>query len=229
MEHTDTRNITLITSVIDTPPVPLSYTNTRSVFTREQRFAQLKKTIESVHQKIPNNRVFLVECSLLTEAEREYLTKNVHYLFNIYETQNQSLIERMFTPSKSMGEGTMTILALQQLAANNIEYDNLFKISGRYWLNDTFSYELYNNSMSCTHCINGDINNMFTCFYKLSAEDALGWLDYLSQSEDKFINCVGFELIFAEFNKKLGDKRIIIKNKVGINGYVSVCGSYIEM
>lgn len=37
------KNITLITSVIDTPNIPLSYTNTRSVYTKEVRFEQLKK------------------------------------------------------------------------------------------------------------------------------------------------------------------------------------------
>ena len=36
-------NLVLITSVINTPNTPLSYSKIRSVFTREQRFEQTKK------------------------------------------------------------------------------------------------------------------------------------------------------------------------------------------
>lgn len=226
------KNITIITSVIDTPNIPLSYTKIRSVFTKEQRFEQLKQTIDTVRQKIPDNQIFLIECSPLSEIEKQYLTNIVDYFVNMYDTQNQQLINRMFTPSKSMGEGTMTIYALQYLINKNIEYDNLFKISGRYWLNDSFSYELYDNSMSCIHCIGGDSNNVFTCFYKLSKVDSLLWQNYLKSSENKFINCIGFELIFGEFIKQSmtpTNKKIVVENKVGINGYVSICGSYIDM
>jgi len=226
------KNITLITSVIDTPNIPLSYTKTRSVFTKEQRFEQLKNTIITVREKIPETRILLMECSPLSENEQRYLTDNVDYFVNIYDTQNQQLINRMFTPSKSMGEGTMTICALQYLIDNNIEYDNLFKISGRYWLNDSFSYELYNNSMSCIHCIGGDYNNVFTCFYKLSKEDVFLWYDYLKNSENKFINCIGFEYLFGEFITQCTspiNKLFIDDIKIGINGFVSICGSYIDM
>jgi hypothetical protein len=223
------KNITLITSVINTPNLPLSYTRTRSVFTKEERFEQLKKTIETVREKIPETQICLVECSYLYQNEREYLISAVDYFINIYETQNMLLIQRMFTISKSMGEGTMTMYALQYLNDNNIGYDNLFKISGRYWLNDTFLYKLYDNFLTCTHRIGGDINNVFTCFYKLSKDDSRFWLDYLKNSENDFINCIGFEVIFAKFIKSLKNKNVIIENKVGINGYVSICGSYIDM
>ena len=71
------KNITLITSVIDTPNIPLSYTPIRSLFTKEIRFEQLKKTIATIREKIPDNQIILIECSLLSEDERQYLT-NVH-------------------------------------------------------------------------------------------------------------------------------------------------------
>ena len=45
-------SLILITSVIDTPNAPLSYTNTRSVFTRQQRFEQTKKSIQTDLQLI---------------------------------------------------------------------------------------------------------------------------------------------------------------------------------
>jgi len=221
-------SITLITSVINTPNIPLSYTSCRSVFTKEERFEQTKKTISSIREKIPNTKILLIECSQLSSYEREYFTRNVDYFLNIFEINNEQLIQRMFTISKSMGEGTMTIYAIKYLLNNNIQFDNLFKISGRYWLNDNFEYHLYSTNISCIHAINNDNDNMFTCFYKLSNELTYKWLEYLLNSENDFINCIGYEVIFAKFIKN--HKNInIIKNKVGINGFVTVCGKYIDM
>ena len=37
-------NLVLITSIICTPNTPLSYTNTRSVYTHDERFEQTKRT-----------------------------------------------------------------------------------------------------------------------------------------------------------------------------------------
>ena len=218
------KNITLITSVIDTPNIPLSYANTRSVFTKEVRFEHLKRTIQTVREKIPDNRIILIECSLLSENEVQYLTNAVEYFVNIHDTQNQALINRMFTASKAMGEGTMTIHALQYLLSHNIEYENFFKITGRYWLNDNFSYELYDNHVSCICPIE---NKVCTFFYKLSKDASLLWLDYLINSENEFMNCIGYESIFAEFTKKMNINSVIM-NKLGVNGYVSVCGGYID-
>ena len=217
------KNITLITSVFDTPNIPLSYITTRSVFTKEIRYEQLKKTIETIREKIPDNRIILVECSILSDDERQYLTNAVDYFLNIYDTNDQQLIQRMFTPSKAMGEGTMTIYALQYLLSQNIEYDNFFKISGRYWLNDSFSYEFYDNSMSCIRY--GDMNDSFTSFYKLSNYDSLSWLDYLRNSEKEFIISIHYEGLFAQFIETL-NKNICILNNLGVSGYFSVNGNY---
>ncbi len=126
-----------------------------------------------------------------------------------------------------MGEGTMTIYALQYLLSQNIKYDNFFKISGRYWLNNSFSYQIYDNSISCIRYIEFD-SNVYTCFYKLSNDESFIWLDYLRNSEKEFINCMGYELIFAQFLKSL-NKKICIVNNLGVNGYVSIDGNYIDV
>lgn len=227
------QNITLITSVIDPPDLPLSYTKCRSVFNKEERFAQTKKTISSIRKKIPNNKIFVVECSPVSETERNYFNEHADIFINIYDTGNKNLINRMYTKSKSMGEGTMTIIALQYLFDNNIKFDNFFKCSGRYWLNDSFDYHLYNNNYSCVRKINNDSTNAFTCFYKLSIKHSEKWLATLLSSETDFIQCAGFECIFAKFIQFMSKEKVedvfIIPKKVGINGYVTVCGTYVDL
>jgi len=69
-------NIILITSIINTPNTPLSYIKTRSIYTREERFEQTKRTIKTIREKIPDNKIMLVECSQLTDSEADYLREN---------------------------------------------------------------------------------------------------------------------------------------------------------
>lgn len=225
------QNITLITSVIDPPNTPLSYTKCRSVYTKEERFEQTKKTILSIREKIPNNKILMIECSKLTADERRYFKEHVDFFVNIHDSGHVNLINRMFTISKSLGEGTMTIVALRFIIENNIRCDNFFKCSGRYWLNDNFDYELYNNNISCVREINNDPNNLFTCFYKLSKQMAQKWLLSLESSESDFIQCVGFEVMFAKFiRSSLKEEDVFfIPKKVGINGNVTVCGTFVDL
>ena len=76
-------DLVLITSVINTPNVPLSYSNTRSVFSRKDRFAQTKNTIVSIKDKIPNCKIIIVECSDFNIEEYEYLSNNCDYILDI--------------------------------------------------------------------------------------------------------------------------------------------------
>jgi len=221
-------NITLITSIINTPDLPLSYIKTRSVYTKEERFEQTKNTIRSIREKIPNNKIMLMECSQLTEEEREYFKENTDIFLNIQDTNNQNLIQRMFTPSKALGEGTMTILALTYLFENKVPFQNFFKVSGRYWLNDNFEYALFDNNEITIKYINGHIENGLTSLYKLPYEATQNWIDYLINSEEDFLNCRGYENIFAQYLKLVKSKKII-EGEIGVSGNISVCGTLTHM
>ena len=105
----------------------------------------------------------------------------------------------------------------------------MFKISGRYWLNDNFNYDLYNNNFSCVHRIHNNKDNIFTCFYKLSRTASNKWLLYLLNADEDFVKCIGYEIMFANFLKIIEEEIHLVENKVGINGYVTVCGSFIDM
>ena len=72
-------NIVLITSVINTPNRPLSYTKIRSVFSRNERFEQTKETVYSIQKYLPDSKIIMVECSNLTEEENDFLTNIVSY------------------------------------------------------------------------------------------------------------------------------------------------------
>jgi hypothetical protein len=222
------KNLVLITSVVNITKNPLSYTNTRSFCNMEYRFNDTIKTIESIKKYIPNSSILLVECSDIDEENENILKKHVDYYINLFS--NKYILEKTQTISKSLGEGVMTIEAIKYIL-NNIDYNNfnnLFKISGRYWLNDNFYYNLYDNKNIVVKKIENSEDNILTCFYKIPINKIINLLHFLNDSHQEFYNCIGYEVIFAKFIK-ITENIYYIEDKVGINGYVSVCGTFVDI
>lgn len=213
----------LVTSIINIPNTPLSYTPTRSVFTTEERFEQTKKTIESIREKIPNTYVFLIEYSDLPKEYSEYLKEHCDYFYNLYD-EDKSLSDKIFGLSKSLGEGTMTLKAIEKMNEIGIlnEYDTFFKISGRYFLSDQFNLSNFENDDICIRIIH-NINNITTCLYKLPIKYVIILYYFLLHplSQKRMHECVGYEQIFGDFIIFLNQP---IKNLeiIGIDGYISV-------
>ena len=211
-------DLVLITSVINTPNVPLSYSKTRSVFSRKERFTQTKNTIVSIKDKIPNCKIIIVECSDLNTEEQEYLSINCDYILNLWE--KKELHNNIFGKSKSLGEGTMTILALKYINNMDIKYNYLYKISGRYWLNDNFN--ICNIENNVFKRIGNNENNIFTALYKINKNKVLKLKIFLIDNMQNMINCIGYEVLMSQFVKNI-DK--ILVDIIGLSGFVTVCGS----
>lgn len=211
-------DLVLITSVINTPNVPLSYSKTRSVFSRKERFTQTKNTIISIKDKIPNCKIIIVECSDLNTEEQEYLSINCDYILNLWE--KKELHNNIFGKSKSLGEGTMTILALKYINNMDIKYNYLYKISGRYWLNDNFN--ICNIENNVFKKIKNDENNIFTALYKINKNTVEKLEIFLIDNMQNMINCIGYEVLMSQFVKNI-DK--ILVDIIGLSGFVTVCGS----
>lgn len=219
-------NLVLITSVICIENKPLSYTNIRSVYSHKERFEQTKKTIQTIREKIPNSKILIVECSNLNKDITDYLVQNSEYFINLY--YDEKVRNNITGLSKSLGEGTMTIYAIKYIKDNNIEYDNLFKITGRYWLSDNFNYNYFNNNDIIIHYINGDINNTCTSLYKLHKVNIDDFMNFLNRNINLMHQCIGYEVLFAIFLKETKPNNIINLNKIGVNGYISVSNDFAD-
>jgi hypothetical protein len=225
------KNITLIPSIIDTPNKPLSYNTVRSVYTKQERFEQTKTTIKSVRSRIPNNKIMVIECSPLTKEENQFFLENTDIFINLYDLPDKSYIEKIHSHSKSMGEGTMSIYALEYLLTNKIEYDTLYKLSGRYRLNDKFSYEKYNNNEQVLVQYYCEKECASTILYKLPRAQSLQWYAFLQNANHYFVHCYGYENIFAMFLRELEQQTenlVIDIRQMGVCGNISVCGGYVE-
>lgn len=211
-------DLVLVTSVINTPNKQLSYSKTRSVFSRKERFEQTKKTIQSIKEKISNCKIILVECTDFNEEENNYFKDNCDYLVNLWNDKN--LHDYIFGISKSLGEGIMTIKAIQYIQQLNLEYNYLYKISGRYWLNDNFSLNSVESNIFKR--IDNNPNNIFTALYKIDKESVNKLLYFLVNNIENMKNCIGFEVLIAHFIKNIDKKLVDI---IGLSGFVTVCGS----
>lgn len=211
-------NLVLITSVINTPNTPLSYTKVRSVFTRKERFEQTKKTIESIKQYIPNHKIMIVECTDFTEEEKAYFNEQCDYVLNLWE--RKELHSNIFGISKSLGEGTMTTEALIYILRNKLEYNYLYKISGRYWLNKNFKIDnIQNNIFKKIH---NNENNIFTALYKIDKETVHKLLNFLISNIASMKKCIGYEGLISRFIKNIDTYFV---DTIGLSGFVTVCGS----
>lgn len=211
------KNFFLITSVINISNNPLSYTNIRSVFNSNERFEQTKNTINTIRNKVPNVSIMIVETSLLNKEHEEYLKNNCDYFLNFYDDLN--VRARVNSSSKSMGEGTQIIKALEYIKNNNICFDNFFKITGRYWLGDKFNYSIYDNN---SVIYRGYHKAIITSLYKINYENIDFFYKSLINSEEDFKNCRGQEEIFFDIFSNISNK--IHVDIIGIEGFISVTG-----
>lgn len=128
----------VITSVINTGNNPWSYTATRSCFSKEERFNQTLQTIESIRKLNDTNIIILIECSDLDEQLTNTLKKNVDYFIQLFDNEN---IRNACLNSNMKGFGEVVKLqyVCEFIKSNDITFNRLFKISGRYYLNSFFN------------------------------------------------------------------------------------------
>lgn len=219
-------NIVLITSVCRTKDKPLSYCATRSIFTHQERYEQLIKTIESVKQNIPYAYIILSEYSEFDVHQERNLKEKCDVVLNPDKTE---LLDTLyFGVFKAIGELTGTRLGLDYIKDTKIQFNNLFKISGRYYCNENFDYNYYNNNKHNFYKINNDINNINTTLYKVPFEYFNGFYKFIKKSDNVhkiFTTGIGYENFISNYVKENNNNTIFLEN-LGISGKVSVCGSY---
>lgn len=219
------KDICLITSVIHTSSAPLSYTDTRSVFSTSERFEQTKNTIQSIKKKLPSSEIIIVECSPLSLEEELYLKENTHYFINLF--QDEDCRRKIQGPFKEIGHGTQISEGIKYLEKNDINYDNFFQIDGRYYISDNFDYNLFLNDKIVVKKFER-FDNIMTGIIKLPKKISTKFKLFL---EDKLIKLSqlghGFEDIMMIFlREKCLDSEIIYADKIGVDGRCSINGKF---
>lgn len=187
-----------VSSIIDTPNIPLTYSSIRSVFSRDERFEQTKDTIKSIRKYCPEAKIFILECSNYetNKEQLDYLRDNSDYFLNIWE--KKELHQYIFSVSKTLGTSIMYISLFNLIIENKLLFDNYFFMSGRYYLTDNFDFNLYKN----TKIIEFKVNNIYTStvLYKLNYNYMCLFRDYLINNiNNNFNPNVAYEELYQFF------------------------------
>lgn len=147
MTHDPIRDVFIITSVINTGAMPYSYVSTRSVYTCQQRYEQTLTSIKSIRNLHGNAFIVLSECSDISAEMTAELRSRVDLFVQSYDNE---MIRNACINSikKGYGEVLQSIAAVEALNQIGIPFRRMFKLSGRYFLNnyfnkDNFSLDMY--------------------------------------------------------------------------------------
>jgi len=122
----------IVVSIIYLSKRPLSYSNTRSVFSPRERAKQTLKTIQSIKKKIPDAKIILLESGLKKELPFKLNTLADEYF---YIGDVPHIRAACDSPFKGLGE-VMAMLYIKKYLKDS---DHYFKLSGRYYLNESFN------------------------------------------------------------------------------------------
>lgn len=221
------KNLIIITSVLNISKNELSYYHIRSVFDIYQRYDQTLKTIESIKKYIPNYYILFCESSDLTNYNDilENIQNEVNVFLNFNE--NNNIKNEVNSKYKGSGENSIMLEAINYINNENLVFDNVFKISGRYYLNDNFNFELFNNNYNQFTLWDNNFNSYASLFYKIKFK-YLNLLNYCFELFiDKLKNGETLEILINKyFNKYMNFQNINILDKLNISGNLSTEGYF---
>ncbi len=212
-------NIVFISSKIYTSNNPFNYTPTRSIYSTEIRFSQTIKTIESVKQYIPNVYIILFDNSNFTPYEFNQLKNLVNVFINV--TNEEIDYYTNISLNKAYSELCQTYYTIREIS--NLKFKNFFKITGRYLINETFDYKIFDNEFNIfKHNPIFDENFYYTSFYKISYSNFNNYSNVINElfesikKNNKLYDGISYEIFFPI---KLNIKKL---DYLGITEYIAV-------
>ena len=137
----------IVTSAIDIDnSFPLTYSNTRSAFTNEERLRHTVFTLASLDARTDNETtLFLVDISDNYSQYRSLLSyqRNLVYVSVKEEFPEVYKIAKSH-PNKSYCETLILLAFINKYKAVMEQFDYIFKISGRYFIDRSFDVSLFN-------------------------------------------------------------------------------------
>jgi hypothetical protein len=165
------KNVVMITSKIYISNTKFSYTEKRSIYTPKERFEQTLNTISTIKKYVPNCFIILFDNSQFTYEEKNIFNNSVDFFINI--TNNEKLNYYTDTCEYKYLSDLYQQINIYYYFFKHInlsKINSLFKISGRYFINENFDYTIYNNDLNIFKKNSSvlDRDYYFTSFFKIS-------------------------------------------------------------
>lgn len=125
-----------------------------SFYNKEQRFEQTLETIDCIRKKVPNSDIVLFECSAdkLDNNMRDILKSRCELMLEFYDDEDFKVLYKninndpnYLSYGKSILESVGLIKSLNFILTNQLFSDcqRIFKLTGRYLLNNHFNIQDY--------------------------------------------------------------------------------------
>jgi mannosyltransferase OCH1-like enzyme len=214
------KNIFIITSVLNCTNIELSYSKKRTVFSFNSRLRQTIKTIESIRKYYKDCHILLCDCSDLSNYKNEELkiSNMVDYYYNFYD--NESIKGAVNGKYKGYGECMLLLKAFEIINDLDYKYKYIFKISGRYYLNDNFDNNIFENNENIFTTWDGCNFSLCTVLYKLMYNDREYFENVLRTSINELLENNSIEICIYKYFLK----NINIVEKINVDGYLATEG-----
>lgn len=218
-------DIFCITSVLNTGANPWSYTGSRSKYSMEERYQQSLITIKSIREKMPKETcIIFAECSNIPESMEEVLKKSCDIFFQ-FKNKPEIADACLNSNKKGHGELLKTKEVITYILENKIQFNRFFKISGRYFLNDSFNASHFSDTDFTFRTPFPNSSCHPTVLYSVGYENKDAFLKGLKQTQDDIERGVwlGYEYMLP---LKLNPCKSI--QSCGVSGYVGFDGVFYE-
>jgi hypothetical protein len=128
--------------------------------------------------------------STFTETEKDVLTNST----NIFINHNDKTLDYHTNVSeiKAIAELCQVKYALCVIKNYNIKFNNFFKITGRYIINNNFVYDMYAKTFKNENIFkkNNSIKDRlyyYTCFYKISQNNFNEYIDKVNELYNELV------------------------------------------
>lgn len=215
---------------------------TLSVYSTQERFEQTLETLQSIDKHCPNNMKYIFDSSA-EEPEAEHIEElrkrgvNFVYTGGIPDVKNYSAIGSY--GSRSVAETIAFIYFLNWFLSQNISAKRIYKISGRYRLNDNFivNDDRYEDAFVFAKPIDSwmpkekqeatgvDKLYLLRCWHM-----DFSLLDSFSLQLPKILqDCATYSIdVEHSYYKNLHTYKTIELDKIGVCGNIAPSGDYID-
>jgi hypothetical protein len=221
----------------------LTVNNQLSVFSDEERFYHLTKTISSINGFDPHSQKILFDASPDEDINKKSIIESGG--IKVIRTGDDPWIAMLSRQSrKSEGEAASTLTALKYIKYQNIFGKRIYKISGRYWLNDNFlpGHEhqnkfVFSRSLPTWYvrCENRNEEYLKQINADRYLQTRLWHMDYslLEEAIDIFPkiikDCHNHSIdLEHSFYKNFKNKNIAEVDRIGVSGNIAPNGVYVE-
>jgi len=212
-------NLVIITTAINS-------LTSATCFTPEMRFLQIMRTILTVHEKIPNVHIVILDTGTMTPEQLKSISP---YVKEIYNMQASTL-------SKNNGE---IMMLFRYFTSENFEkllpsLSTINKISGRYFLTERFNFKKHDLTKNLIK-LNYDHNagaRIEGRYFRIPVERFQYFIDHFKEcieklTKDNLLDTVSIEGIFFQY-KVFELEHSVYSQHLGVGGNFACVGRYNE-